>query len=247
MNRDLIDYQENYFKQPYEKYQVGFRKRKLIEILNRYNHNNLLEVGCGLESIFLDFDSYEKLTIIEPGEMFYNKTKEDIKTIENQNVLIVKTLFQDSEIFFQNEIFDFILISCLLHEIPDHKIFFNTLKKISSTNTIIHINVPNANSFHRLLAFEMGIINSVFEMSKSNIQFQQLQVFDIDSLVDICENNGFQIVESGSYSFKPFTHSQMQEMIDNNLMTEKMLEGMYRMDKYLPNFGSEIYVNIKLK
>ena len=54
MNRDLQDYQKQYASQPYEKYQVAFRKRKIAELLAKHKHDCLLEVGCGLESIFLD-------------------------------------------------------------------------------------------------------------------------------------------------------------------------------------------------
>ena len=244
-NRDLLDYQLQYANQPYEKYQVAFRKRKLIELLGKYNHKHLLEVGCGLESIFLNFSSYEKLTVVEPAEMFYVKAQEDVKKAKNKNVNIVKALLEDAD--FKNEKFDFILVSSLLHEIPNQQTFLKTLHKISNSDTVIHINVPNAKSFHRLLAVEMGLIKNEYEMSASNIQFQQQRVFDLDALKNIVEADNFKVVESGSYSFKPFTHSQMQNMINNKTITEQMLDGFYKMEKYLPGLGSEIFVNIKKK
>lgn len=247
MNRDLLDYQEQYANQPYEKYQVAFRKRKLIELLGKYNHKQLLEVGCGLESIFLDFSSYEKLTVIEPAEMFYVKALEDVKKAKNKNVTVIKALLEEAEAQLKKENFNFILVSSLLHEIPDQQGFLKTLHTISTPETIIHINVPNAKSFHRLLAVEMGLIKSEFEMSASNIQFQQQRVFDLTALKAIAESNDFQIVESGSYSFKPFTHSQMQNMINAKSITEEMLDGFYKMEKYLPGLGSEVFVNIKKK
>ena len=247
MNRDLVDYQEQYSNQPYEKYQVAFRKQKLMNILSKYSHANLLEVGCGLESIFLDFTSYRKLTVAEPAEMFYLKALEDLKTAKNKNVALVNELLQDCQSAFENERFDFILVSSLLHEIPNQIGFFKTLNNISTSDTVIHINVPNAKSFHRLLAVEMGLIESVYEMSSSNIQFQQHEVFDLERLRELVENNGFNVIDSGSYSFKPFTHSQMQNMVDNGSITEKMLDGFFNMENYLGDIGSEIYVNIKQK
>lgn len=247
MNRDLIDYQEQYSNQPYEKYQVAFRKRKLIETLNTNNHKNLLEVGCGLESIFLDFDTYENLTVLEPADMFFQKCVEDQTKANNKNIKIHKEILQDAEEVLKDESFDFIIVSSLLHEIPNQKDFLKTLHNISNPETVIHINVPNARSFHRLLAVEMGLIDTVFEMSSSNIQFQQHQVFDIDTLISVTENSGFEVVDSGSYSFKPFTHSQMQKMIDTESITEKMLNGFFKMEKHIPGVGSEIFVNIKIK
>lgn len=245
MNRDLIDYQEQYANQPYEKYQVAFRKRKLKEILGKYPHANLLEVGCGLESIFLDVDSFDRLTVLEPAQLFYNKAVEDSKKISGKKIQVLNLLLEDSMAELAQQKFDFILVSSLLHEIPDQPKFLHTLHQLASENTVIHFNVPNARSFHRLLAVEMGLIKSEFEMSASNIQFQQHTVFDLPLLKGIMESNGFTVVESGSFSFKPFTHQQMQNMINLKLITEEMLDGFYKMERHLPDIGSEIFVNIK--
>lgn len=245
MTRDLLDYQKQYSKQPYEKYQVAFRKRKIKEVLAKYNHKKLLEVGCGLESIFLEVDTYEQLTIIEPAKMFYEKALYDSNQAKNKNIKVNRTFLEDNGIELKRENFNFILVSSLLHEIPDQDLFLRTLYNISKDDTVIHINVPNAHSFHRLLAVEMGLIKSEFEKSDSNIKFQQQQVFNIENLKNLVRTNNFEVIDSGSYSFKPFTHSQMQNMIDISSITEEMLDGFYKMEKYLPEIGSEIYVNIK--
>jgi 2-polyprenyl-3-methyl-5-hydroxy-6-metoxy-1,4-benzoquinol methylase len=179
--------------------------------------------------------------------MFYDKAQEDLKTAKNKNVTLINELLQDCEDIFENERFDFILVSSLLHEIPNQIEFFKTLKNISTADTVTHINVPNAKSFHRLLAVEMGLIDSVYEMSSSNIQFQQHEVFDLARLRELVENNGFDVIDSGSYSFKPFTHSQMQNMINNDSISEQMLDGFFNMENYLEDIGSEIYVNVKRK
>jgi ubiquinone/menaquinone biosynthesis C-methylase UbiE len=246
-NRDLLDYQEQYSKQPYEKYQVAFRKRKIKELLSKYDHTKLLEVGCGLESIFLDLDSFKHLTVIEPAEMFYVKALEDATKSGHKNINVIKALLEEAEVPLKNESFNFILVSSLLHEIPDQAKFLKALHTISSADTVIHINVPNAKSFHRLLAVEMGLIKSEFEMSASNIQFQQQGVFDLDTLKKIVTDNNFEVVESGTYSFKPFTHQQMQNMINISAITEEMLNGFYKMERYLQGLGSEVFVNIKKK
>src|SRR5438876_588851 len=94
--RDLKDYEQQYNTQPYERYQVYFRKKKIMEIIQAHKHNVLLEVGCGLESLFTDINTFDKFYLCEPAGLFYNKAlmsaqkskrKEDIfiynKTIED--------------------------------------------------------------------------------------------------------------------------------------------------------------------
>jgi 2-polyprenyl-3-methyl-5-hydroxy-6-metoxy-1,4-benzoquinol methylase len=246
MKRNLNKYEDEYINQPYEKYQVNFRKKKIIEILGNYNHKTTLEIGCGLESIFHAYNTFDKLIILEPGLKFYEKAKIDIEKNGLNNIEIFNLYLEDSLELLSNFKFDFIIISSLLHEIPNPKLFLSIIKKISNSNTVIHINVPNANSFHRLLAVEMGLINSVFELSKNNLNFQQQNVFDIKKLVNIVQDLDFKIIESFSYSFKPFTHNQMQKMLDSKLLTEEMLEGFYKLENKLPGIGSEIGINIKL-
>ena len=107
--------------------------------------------------------------------------------------------------------------------------------------------MPNAKSFHRLLALESGIINTEFHLSENNIALEQTSIFDLSTLSELIENNGFEIIESGSYFVKPFTHAQMANLIDQQIINNEMLEGFYNMEKYMPGLGSEIYVNVKIK
>lgn len=247
MSRDLADYHEQYSKHRYERYQVMFRKRKLREILGQYPHHKLLEVGCGLEPIFHDINTFSKLVIVEPAKMFFDKATEDAATTENRDITVINSFLEDEETRLARHGFDFIIVSSLLHEIQDQQRFLQTLYNISGDNTTIHINVPNAISFHRLLALEMGLIDSVYEKSDSNIQLQQFSVFDIEMLTNMVVNSGFEVIETGAYAFKPFTHNQMQQMIDSGLINEGLLDGLYNMEKYMGKYCSEIYVNLKKK
>jgi len=247
MSRDLTNYQEEYAAAPYEPYQAAFRKRKILEILSRFNHATLLEVGCGLESIFHSINSFDYLTVIEPGLIFYDKAVEDLKlTPYKDKVRIVRAVVEDAYELVKNERFDFILASGLIHEVSNPKQVMESIRGIANPKTVIHVNAPNAKSFHRLLAVEMGLIKSEFEKSSVNIRLQQHTVFDLESLSSLATESGFVVIESGSYCFKPFTHEQMQGLLDAGWLNESMLEGLYKMEKYLPGLGSEIYVNVKI-
>lgn len=36
-------------------------------------------------------------------------------------------------------------------------------------------------------------------------------------------------------------------MMDQGIISEEVLDGMYALEEYLPEYGSEIYINIMLK
>ena len=162
--KDLEYYENNYGDVPYERSQIRFRKQKVREVLSRYKHDSIMEVGCGLDSIINDFDDFRSLQIIEPINLFYqNAIKDATRHINKQHINIdieyleswVKPVGYTSP--------DFILISCLLHELENVDAFLRKVNELSGNGTVIHIDVPNANSFHRLLAVEMGLIKSVYE------------------------------------------------------------------------------------
>jgi ubiquinone/menaquinone biosynthesis C-methylase UbiE len=236
MSRDLNKYCDDYIDQPFEKEQVHYRKRKVLERLKVYKAKNILEIGCGLQSqVLLDY-KFDKLTIIEPSQYFHNLNKNLIIERDIQNTEIVNCFFES---YTSNNSYDFILVSSLLHEIEDLDVFFKKLIQISSPETIIHVNVPNANSFHRLLAKYMGLIKETKEKSESNIKFQTLRVFDSISLTKLITIYNFKILYTESFLIKPFTHDQMQNMIDNKIIDKNVLDGLYDLS-FDQNIGKDL-------
>jgi hypothetical protein len=246
--RNLFKYAEDYSQQPFDQTHVKFRRLKLIEQIKKYPHGKILEIGCGLQPFFEDFTDFKELIIIEPTTVFFNNAVELLKKNPGLNSKVV--LLND---YFENVIdrirtfrLDFIILSNVLHEIENVSTFLKSLREICNEDTILHIVVPNAKSFHRILAFEMGMIDSIYQLSDRNVLLQQHIVFDLESLSALLVKNGFNIVESGSSFIKPFTHQQMQDMLDHKIIDESTLTGFYKMVHYLPELGSEIFVNCKI-
>lgn len=185
------------------------------------------------------------MVVVEPAAGFFKKAQEDAAERDDKNIVVVNTTLENAPDEIKSHDFDFILVSSLLHEIADQEAFLRALYKLCHADTVVHINVPNAGSFHRRLAVEMGLIKSTHEASAANIKFQQHAVFDMNLLRHAVEHAGFAVTDSGAYAFKPFTHEQMQKMLDSRLLTKEMVEGLYAMGKHLPSFCSEIYVNVK--
>lgn len=246
--RNIEDYTDKYLDDGFERYQVEFRRKKILEIIKRFQPRSILGIGCGMEPIFkyLAADSYDKITIVEASEIFFENAKR--LSSGSPKITCINAFFEDwAE--GQEESFDFILCSSLLHELEDPDKMLEAIKLLCQNarekETIVHINVPNANSIHRLLAQKMGMIEDVHELSDRNRVLQQHSVFDIESLSEKAEEHGFKIVETGSYFLKFFPHSMMMEMMEKNIITYPVLEGCYELAKIFQENGSEIYVNMQ--
>lgn len=241
--RDLNDYQNTYDQSPFEDSMVAIRRDFVLSFLEKYQAKRIIEIGCGNEPLFLYYADYEHFTIIEPTLKFY----ENAVNLAQKNPSI--TLHNDytenctASLIAANP--DVILISGLLHEIPDPASVLKAVFEVCSPDTLVHINVPNANSFHRILALEMGLINDLKELSPNQKMLQQNHTFDIENLEKLCQSVGFQTVEAGSYFIKPFTHRQMQTLQEHNQFGEKVTKGLVKMEKYMKGLGAEIFINVK--
>lgn len=240
---DCNVYEENYSKLAFEPLMVEYRRHVVIENILKFKHTRILEIGCGNEPVFNHFSDYSIMTVIEPCASFY---KHASKLKCNDRITLFNNFFEDIFEDIKKYNYDFIVISCLLHEIQDIDDFLLKLHKICNSETTIHISVPNAHSFHRLLALEMGIIGDLHESSNLNILMNQ-RVFSLKTLSDILYEHQFRVIDSGSYFVKPFTHVQMQQLLDNKIINKNLLDGLYGMTKYIPDIGSEIFINCSIQ
>lgn len=245
--RDINDYEKKYIAEEndFEVYQALYRKRRVLESLQKApEQGTVLEIGCGMESVFHYFNNYRQFICIEPSEQFYRIALEQREN--NNKILLINDFFENVIFQIKYMDIDYVICSGLLHEIENPHEFLKLIKEIARQDTIIHLNVPNARSFHRLLAKSSGMINDIHEMSGNNICLQQHTVFDLDGLCKLISSVGdVEILEKGSYFVKPFTHKQMKACLDNGIIDEEVLDGFYHMVKYMPDMGSEIFIDFR--
>ena len=149
------------------------------------------------------------------------------------------------------ESYSVIVISGVLHEVEEPKKFLDTAIRLSTPDTTIILTVPNADSFHRVLAYESGLIKNVSELSQTNLRHQVHNVYNMEELmtlvneVAVARNKQAVFLERGSYFVKPFTHKQMTQCLNFGIFDEKILDGLNNMVKYMPDLGSEIYLTFR--
>jgi SAM-dependent methyltransferase len=242
---DLQDYAQRYAEQyrsdSFELHLIAVRRQQVLSSLSKYRHDNILEVGCGLEPVFAHFEDYRKCTIVEACGDFAEHARR--LASGKANIVIHQGLLEDcGRAQLKEEAFDFIILSSLLHEVPNPARLLQAVRGLCGPQSVVHINVPNVFSFHRLLALEMGLISSIYDASETEITFQRHTRFDKQSLIRIVEENGFRVLSFGSYFIKPFSNSQMQGLLKHKIVDGRILLGLERMTKYLPEMGCEMFV-----
>ena len=247
--RNIDDYAEKYTREPFENVMVKIRKRMIISQCTKYDCHSMLEVGCGLSPLFMDMDHYSEMTIVEPSRHFAENAQMLAETTKCNRAISVYNDFVEnvSDALRSEKRFDIIVVSSLLHEVEYPQKLLKSIRDLCDDTTVVHFNVPNAYSLHRLIALEMGIISDVHDRSAQQVQMQRHSTYDMKSFEDEICDGGFEVVEKGSYFVKPFTHAQMKKCMDDGIMERRILDGLYRLVEYMPELGSEIFIDFRWK
>ena len=240
--RDIDRYERDYLDNPFEAVLIKYRHRKTLETIQRYQPTQILEVGCGIEPLHHYLDEFERLVIFEPSREFSERAKK----ISSARVSVINDELKDHYVAEYGGSFDFIVISSLLHELEDPLALLGCAKKFANDHCVIHINVPNANSLHRRLALRMGLIDTLGEKSERQIRYQQNHTFDLENLRELVVSANLEIISNETFFIKPFTHSQMQKLLDSGFVDPNILEGLYGLSEDLPGMGAEIVLNARI-
>ena len=233
------NYHADYDELPFENVLRKYRFRKIVDLLSKFKAKNILEIGCGSNPLFEHYKGFEKMTIVELDEYYCEDAV--IKAKGNPSIKIINKPIEDSVEDLSPE-FDVIIISGFQHEIDNPEELLVLLKKICNSNTRVIGYVPNANSFHRVLAFEAGLIPNIYNFSENDKKFGRRIVWDINSFPEMFISSGYIVELSETYFIKPFAHKQMKMIMDDGILTSEILDGLDNMIKYMPDMGSEIIV-----
>lgn len=243
----ISQYQENYLNQfGFEAEMVKYRRKLVMERMAAIKPRVVVEVGCGSDLLYQHYLQVEgevaRWIIVEPGSEFYG-----IAAASGlPNLQVIQGFFEDATPQLKEYLPmppDMIIISGVLHEVEYPIKLIEAAKSIMGERSVLHVNVPNATSFHRLLAKSMGLIGDVKEMSGRNVKFMHYHVFDAKSLRKEIEAAGLVPIAEGGYFIKPFTHAQMELVAAD--VGEKVLDGLYTLGKELPDLASEIFIEAR--
>lgn len=223
---------------------AGFYKTSFLEIdfrLADFSYRTLkpffrgklgLELGpaLGYMTKHLVHD-FRELHIVEGSLALLNEIP------EYPNVVKHHALFEEFETPLR---FDTIVMSHVLEHVSNVDEVLRRIYTWLAPNGAFLVAVPNAQSVHRLVAVEMGLISDEYALNQRDIELGHCRVYDLNSLQDDVKKAGFTVVEKGGYFLKPLSNSQ----IDSS-WTSDMIEGFYNVSKYLPQFCAEIFVVCK--
>jgi hypothetical protein len=173
---------------------------------------NILSLGIGhhiVSDCFSNelFHSVKEYVILEGSEAIIKNFV--IISELKEKISVVHTFFED---YTTEKEFDVIEMGFVLEHVDDPFFIINKYKNYLSDKGSIFIAVPNARSLHRLIGYEAGLINNLYELSTSDLQLGHKRYFDLISLTNLVEKAGLKIKKQLGLLLKPVTTNQINQL-----------------------------------
>jgi 2-polyprenyl-3-methyl-5-hydroxy-6-metoxy-1,4-benzoquinol methylase len=175
-------------------------------------------------------DDFESLTIVDAAADLLHEIPSHSKLTK------VHSLFED---YAPETEFDTIVMEHILEHVEFPVELLKSAARWLATDqrSRVLVGVPNANSFHRLAAVKMGMLQTPNELNPRDIALGHRRVYSLDELCSDVEAAGLRTVSTGGVYMKPLANSQIQQH-----WTDEMIEAFYEMGKDFPEHAAEIFV-----
>jgi 2-polyprenyl-3-methyl-5-hydroxy-6-metoxy-1,4-benzoquinol methylase len=216
-NNSFLNFDYKLTEMNYLSMKPFFKGRKLLELGPAMGHMTKFLIN--------DFDT---ISLVEGSKDLLDLIP------DYDNIIKYHSYFEE---FVTNEKFDTIVMSHVLEHIEHPVLLLKLIFQWLSDDGVLLISVPNAKSFHRLAAVEMGLLNSEYELNQRDLELGHYRVYDLNLLKKDILDSGFKVIYDGGVFLKPVSNAQ----IENN-WTGEMIDGFFKLGKNFPEYCAEIFV-----
>jgi len=194
-----------------------------------------LEFGCcdGFMTSLLA-PKLKHLTVVDGSKTFI----EMAQSRHLPNVDFVHTLFED---FSPKRKYDYIFATYVLEHVHDAVNLLRLARDLLSPDGLLFLVVPNARAMSRQLARHMGLLASLYELTQNDINHGHRRVYDRALLNRDIEAAGLDHVAQGGLMLKLLADFQMNGLIEQGVLGETQIDGLYKMGLEYPDFAGSIF------
>lgn len=194
-----------------------------------YDGGAVLELGCAGGGMTRPIaEVAERLVVVDGSEVYLAPLREELAG----RAQLVHARFEE---FDTRERFRHIVAARILEHLDDPVPFLRRLRGWLEPEGRIHVIVPNARSFHRLLGFEMGLIGDIHELGERDHRVGHVRVYDADLLEEHLVAGGLRVTHRETIMVKVLSNAQMESWPPD------VVRALFRMTKYFPDNGNELY------
>ncbi len=185
---------------------VELIERRLKDI-NADRRGRVVEIGVGSgDTTKLLVDHFEDVTCVDIEQDRLDEVAQFVAPRKAQFICA-----DAADVKFGRQ-FDHVFIIGLLEHCPDAVAVLNNVKTLLKDAGRIHVLVNNAGSIHRHLGVNLGMIDSVSDLSESDRRFGHYRVYSPNALYAEMSKAGLRVDYIDQHYMKPLPSSMMDAL-----------------------------------
>ena len=168
---------------------------------------SLLELGIGHGHSARRFMAqFPRYVVVEGSSTMIDRFRAQAGT---GGVEVVQAMFED---FSTTETFDVIVMGFVLEHVTDPDLILRRFRDFLTPGGSLFVTVPNAESLHRRLGHEAGLLDDLMRLSDADAQLGHQRLFTVASLRRTLEQAGYGVKAVEGLFLKPITTSQIKTL-----------------------------------
>ena len=202
----------------------------------RLSGGRTLEMGCssGVMTALL-IGRVSALEVVDGSRSYLDQVAE---RLGRREAVFHHSLFEDFE---PRGGFADIVMARALEHLEDPGSVLRRVANWLEPGGTLHVMVPNALSFHRLIGVAMNILPEPHGASERDRMFGHRRVYDPNSLRGELERAGFEVLEEGGVFLKFLSNAQMATL------DPALWEALYQVGRSFPRHAAEIYARCRAR
>ncbi|NQT72536.1 MAG: class I SAM-dependent methyltransferase [Chloroflexi bacterium] len=213
---------------------IDILKERLLH-LSSGKQKKILEVGVGAGDVTLMLArQFEDVTCVDSSDENCRLVLQRLTDNDLRVVKFLQSRIEDAELAAAG--YDHIVLLGVLEHLEDPVGALRHLEKYVCADGCIHIAVNLANSLHRWLGVDMGIISKIDELGESDIKLGHYRVYTLQLLRQHLKDAGLSITYERPFYLKPLPTSMMTSL------PMEIHKGLFLLGERFPEFASYIYM-----
>ena len=240
--RDFGAYEQLFAEHPFERTLERIRATEVIAHLVQQGcgaGSSILEIGVGRSCVASAFPK-ARATAIDPVAAALTQWSLACQRVGVDANAFALTLDDFCQQDMPGELFDFIVLSSVLHEMPDRLVALRHVARLLKPAGKCIVVVPNATSLHRMLGVALGLLDDLQSQTPTEAKMGQFPAYTEAALTAHMEMAGLRLVTVHTFFLKPLSSEQMALAEEAGVLDQEMLDSLERLTRLMPSWGAEI-------
>jgi len=208
---------------------VPFRLQVITKVIQTINATKILDVGCGngqFTKVLTIENPLLQLVCLEPNQKYVSEAR---KNLTGKNVAVIESSFED---FQTKQTWDLCMFNGVLEHMNNP---IEALRKASTFAKYTFVIVPNAQSLHRIIGVELGLIPDIKYLAEADLKVGHKRYYDPSLLFSHFRKANLKIVDAGGICLKPLSNQQMLNW------SQSTFDLLHELGLKLPFYCAEIW------